>query len=167
MDNDTEVEVEKISRFRSNHNETHRSILQNQLLDESGFIRFARERGIPVWGIGSGDPTVFCSKQWLKSDSTSENEGLAFHPFHIYPLFKILQYGESRITPSVFSFPCSAFAPFPDGAQRGKHTPPIPHPLPLCCMSLSMMEQSPLLAHDSVQFFKRLIRLALGPLIRR
>ncbi len=63
---------------------------QIRLLDESSFIRFATDRGLPVSGVIEGDPGDFHQRGWLVSDGTNYDERPLFHPFRIYPLHKIL-----------------------------------------------------------------------------
>jgi len=64
---------------------------QNQLLDESSFIRFSRDRGIAVFGVVEGDPGEFNTRGWLPHDGLRENEKPLFHPFRLYPLYRILE----------------------------------------------------------------------------
>lgn len=67
------------------------SIRQNNLLDESSFIKFVNERGVEAWGVISGDPGDFCKRGWLTSDGTTSSDGQLFHPFRIFTLFKTLE----------------------------------------------------------------------------
>jgi hypothetical protein len=63
---------------------------QNWLLSESAFITFARDRGVNVIGVISGQPAQFHTQGWLASDGTDGDDGPHFHPFRVYPLYKIL-----------------------------------------------------------------------------
>jgi hypothetical protein len=73
---------------------------QNRLLDEADFIGFARDRGIQVWGVVTGDPGDFNRRSWLTRDGTGPDGSPLFHPFRIYPLHQILQASDLHITPS-------------------------------------------------------------------
>ena len=64
---------------------------QNRLLDESAFIRFARDRGLAVSGVVIGDSGDLHKRGWLTSDGTDHNGGPLFHPFQMYPLYQTLQ----------------------------------------------------------------------------
>lgn len=66
-------------------------LLQNRLLDEADFIRFARDRGLPVRGIGTGDPGQFYERGWLQADGLDDNSAPRFHPFRLYVLHHILE----------------------------------------------------------------------------
>ena len=63
---------------------------QNSLMSESEFITFARQRGLPVWGVITGDPGEFHQKGWLRSDGSAHNGEPLFHRFRLYPLHQIL-----------------------------------------------------------------------------
>jgi hypothetical protein len=75
---------------------------QNRLMGESAFITFARDRGIAVSGVITGDPGNLHKRGWLASDSLNHHGGLLFHPFRIYPLHCILEKCELLIAASVF-----------------------------------------------------------------
>jgi hypothetical protein len=64
---------------------------QNWLLSESSFLTFAKERGLTVVGVISGEPGEFHKRGWLASDATDEEGGARFHPFRVYTLHQILQ----------------------------------------------------------------------------
>ena len=64
---------------------------QNWLLNESAFINFARDRGLTVRGVVTGDLGDFHKRGWLTSDGTDYNDGPLFHPFRIYPLQSLLR----------------------------------------------------------------------------
>lgn len=68
---------------------------QNRLLDEGEFIGFARDRGLIVSGIVTGDPGKFHHLGWLMSDGIDHAGQPIFHPFRLYPLQKILQASKS------------------------------------------------------------------------
>ena len=63
---------------------------QNALLNESQFINFSKDCGVPVSGVGSGDPGQFVTRGWLKSDQALGDKPTLFHPFRMYPLNVIL-----------------------------------------------------------------------------
>lgn len=64
---------------------------QNRLLSESNFLTFAKNRGIPVFGVTTGDPGDFLKRHWLDSDQAHNDSAPLFHPFRIYPLHIILR----------------------------------------------------------------------------
>ncbi len=73
---------------------------QNRLLDEGKFIRFARDRGIAVYGVIEGDPGTFNRLGWLPHSALNYDGKLLFHPFRIYPLRKIIEACTLKISPS-------------------------------------------------------------------
>ncbi len=73
---------------------------QNRLLDESTFIRFAKDRGLPAGGVTEGDPGDFHKRGWLRSDGTDDDGRPLFHPFRMYPLHRTLQRCSLGIQPS-------------------------------------------------------------------
>lgn len=77
---------------------------QNRLIPESQFIRFAKDRGILVSGVTTGDPSDFASRGWLTNDQ-DQSGALLFHPFRFYPLHIILRTCTSRIAPSAWLQP--------------------------------------------------------------
>jgi hypothetical protein len=85
---------------------------QNSLLDESTFINFAGERGIPVHGVIEGDPGVFHRKGWLHSDDRGYDGKPLFHPFRVYPLKKILDACDLHISRSASLQRCDAIKLF-------------------------------------------------------
>lgn len=70
---------------------------QNALMSEAGFIRFARKLGAGVRGITTGDPSRFHRLGWLEADGESPGGGLLFHPFRLYPLYRILHGSSIRL----------------------------------------------------------------------
>ena len=66
------------------------ALRQNWLLSESGFLSFARDRGLPVRGVIDGEPGEFYAKGWLTNDGADHDGDPYFHPFRVYPLHKIL-----------------------------------------------------------------------------
>ena len=64
---------------------------QNDLLSESRFLSFAKDRGIPVHGVSKGDPGEFYKRGWLEADGLTNEGQPLFHPFRIYPLHGILK----------------------------------------------------------------------------
>src|SRR2546426_4654136 len=75
-------------------------LFQNRLLNESALIAFARDRGLPVWGVITGDPGELHKRGWLRSDGTGYKAEPLFHPFRIYTLYKVLEICELHIVPS-------------------------------------------------------------------
>ena len=73
---------------------------QNSLMSESTLITFARDRGLPVWGVVTGDPGAFHQHGWLRSDGSDHDAQPLFHPFRIYPLHKTLEACALHITRS-------------------------------------------------------------------
>ncbi|MBE0576875.1 MAG: hypothetical protein IH613_13380 [Desulfuromonadales bacterium] len=63
---------------------------QNRLLNETAFIRFAKDCGVPVSGVGSGDPGNFYERGWITCDAKS-SDGPLFHPYRFYSLQKALE----------------------------------------------------------------------------
>ncbi|MFH0800938.1 MAG: hypothetical protein V2A78_00930 [bacterium] len=66
-------------------------LLQNSPLSESRFLSFAKDRGIRVSGVGTGDPGKFHKLGWLAQDGIDYDGTPLFHPFRIYPLHCILK----------------------------------------------------------------------------
>ncbi len=64
---------------------------QNHLLDEGSFLSFAKDRGINVGGVVTGEPGIFHEQGWLTSDGDDYDNRPQFHPFRIYPLHQTLQ----------------------------------------------------------------------------
>jgi hypothetical protein len=73
---------------------------QNRLLKESAFIRFAGDRGTPVFGVIEGDPGEFNRRGWLPHDGLQQDGRPLFHPFRVYPLHRILEACKLNITAS-------------------------------------------------------------------
>jgi hypothetical protein len=73
---------------------------QNNLLTESSFIRFARDRSLAVAGVVSGHPGYFHKKGWLTADRKDSTGNPLFHPFRFYVVYKILDRCKIRISPS-------------------------------------------------------------------
>ncbi len=59
---------------------------QNNLLDESQMVTFAKERGISLHGVGRGDPGIFHARGWLKNDGVDYRGQPTFHPFRVFTL---------------------------------------------------------------------------------
>jgi hypothetical protein len=71
-------------------------IRQNQHLDQSALIAFARKRGTSQ--ISDGDPATFQKQGWLSADDRHEDGRLLFHPFRYYPLSQIVDKCRLRMT---------------------------------------------------------------------
>lgn len=67
---------------------------QNDLIVESKIIRFAKERGIAVSGVVTGDPSRIVELGWITIDSSNG----FFHPFRIYPLLRAIKLSRLNIT---------------------------------------------------------------------
>ena len=73
---------------------------QNMLMDESTLITFARDRGLPIWGIVTGDPGKFHRRGWLASDGSDRDGKPLFHPFRLYPIHRLLRACDLKVTRS-------------------------------------------------------------------
>lgn len=87
----TEGQKTAVRQFRKSAAEQIEKFRQNLLLPEREFIPFCRRCGIPVSGLQNGDPGDFFKRGWLEADGTNYDGGPLFHPFRIYPLYRILQ----------------------------------------------------------------------------
>ena len=81
---------------------------QNWFMGESQFLTFARDRGLPAWGVTTGEPGDFFRHGWLDADEIDSEGNPRFHPFRMYPLHRILSACDLRIAPAVFLNPDSA-----------------------------------------------------------
>ncbi|WP_373508742.1 hypothetical protein, partial [Thiocapsa sp.] len=63
---------------------------QNHPIDEGGLIRFAKDRGIPISGVVTGDPSKFGELGWLPQDRKRSDGAPLFHPFRFYSLHRVL-----------------------------------------------------------------------------
>ncbi len=70
---------------------------QNSLLNESSFLSFAQDRGIPVVGVVEGEPGQFVNRGWLGRDDCEEDGSHLFHPFRIFAIYRILEACDLRI----------------------------------------------------------------------
>jgi hypothetical protein len=103
----TEGQVVAVRQFRKEVVEQTENLRQNVLLPERGFIQFCRRCGIPVSGLLDGDPGDFFKHGWLEADGINHDGGPLFHPFRIYPLYRILQLeiaGGTSSTPAARAF---------------------------------------------------------------
>jgi len=75
-------------------------IQQNNLMNESEFIKFASDRGIPVSGVINGDPGDFNERGWLTNDGSSTEGAPLFHPFRLYTIHRILELCRLNISAS-------------------------------------------------------------------
>jgi hypothetical protein len=64
---------------------------QNWLMTESTFLTFAKDRGVNVIGVITGEPAEFLRLGWLKSDGADDDGEPHFHPFRMYPLHQLVQ----------------------------------------------------------------------------
>ncbi|MGA4494097.1 hypothetical protein [Vreelandella venusta] len=74
-------------------------ISQNNLHDEGQFIRFLKGRGLPVFGVVTGDPSLFVEKGWLEPDNYM-SDNIMFHPFRLYSVYRLLEMCKLRIAPT-------------------------------------------------------------------
>ena len=98
MDNDP---VPDIRQYVDEWAQDLEVLRQNRLLDEGTFITFARDRGIAISGVVTGDPGTFHQRGWLASDGLDHRGGPLFHPFRLYSLYGILKTCELRIPPLI------------------------------------------------------------------
>lgn len=61
---------------------------QHQLLSESSFVQFCKDRGLSVT---NEDPELFIRQGWVIPDATSERGEPLFHPFRFYTVAQILR----------------------------------------------------------------------------
>lgn len=76
--------------------EAYSKLNQNDLMSESKMIRFAKDRGIAVSGVVTGDPGRFVELSWITNDSVNG----FFHPFRIYPYLKGIKLCELKVAPT-------------------------------------------------------------------
>jgi len=65
------------------------ALRQNRLLDESEMINFCQDRGLPVAGVVTGDPSLLMSMGWLAPEELLGGRP-AFHPFRAYQILVAL-----------------------------------------------------------------------------
>jgi hypothetical protein len=87
----SEREQPDLRRRRTRWSRDLELLRQNDLLSESRFLSFAKDRGISVHGTSKGDPGEFHKRGWLAADAEDESRQPQFHPFRIYPLLGILK----------------------------------------------------------------------------
>src|SRR5262245_39579653 len=93
---------------------------QNALLEEGAFIRFARDRGLAVGGLVTGEPGDFVRKGWLACDGTDQVGRPLFHPFRLYPLFRIMKRCEAiKIPPAAWLLPDRLLEGLRSAGDRG------------------------------------------------
>lgn len=73
---------------------------QNMLLHEGAFIDFARDRGLGVSGVITGDPGDFHRRGWVTSDARDRRGDPLFHLFRMIPLHKALEASKINLSPS-------------------------------------------------------------------
>jgi hypothetical protein len=64
---------------------------QNWLMSESTFLTFAKDRGVRVVGVITGEPSEFLKRGWLTCDGSDDEGSPRFHPFRMYPLHQLVQ----------------------------------------------------------------------------
>ena len=75
-----------IHQFFKENLEAYSNLNQNDLINESKVIGFAKERGIPIFGVVTGDPSRFVELGWITVDGNN-----LFHPFRIYPFLRAVR----------------------------------------------------------------------------
>lgn len=63
---------------------------QNSLLSEGEFIRFCKNRDIPIFGVLKGDPTKLQNRGLLREDSRNGDGSPLYHPFRFYSVYEVL-----------------------------------------------------------------------------
>jgi hypothetical protein len=81
---------------------------QNDLLTESRFLSFAKDRGVAVHGVTKGDPGDFHRRGWLDADGLLDGEHALFHPFRVYPLIGIIKAFRFPLTVTIDTNPETA-----------------------------------------------------------
>jgi hypothetical protein len=66
------------------------SCRQNSLLAEGEFIRFCKNRDIPVFGVHTGDPSKLQKSGLLREDSRKEDGQPLYHPFRFFIVHEVL-----------------------------------------------------------------------------
>lgn len=98
-------DVPNLRRYFTDWSEEIRVFRQSALMGESQFLTFAKDRGLPVWGVVAGDPGEFFKRGWLEADETDSAGNPRFHPFRVYPLHRILKACDPLITRSAWVNP--------------------------------------------------------------
>ncbi len=70
---------------------------QNHLLDESAFLTFVKEKGVPVTGVGGGEPSDLQKRGWLTGDGAREDGKPTYHPFRLFVIHQILEACKLRV----------------------------------------------------------------------
>lgn len=92
--------MNSIQNFFKKNSEEYSSIRQINLMEESKIIRFAKDRGVPLSGTGTGDPKKFLAIDWISSDGVNESNKDLFHPFRIYPFHMAIEMCRFNISAS-------------------------------------------------------------------
>lgn len=71
---------------------------QNRLMGESQFLSFLQDRGLPVSGVVGGEPGEFVRRMWLDCDKRDGDGSPLFHPFRMFPVHRILERCDLRIS---------------------------------------------------------------------
>lgn len=86
----------EIKSFFAECLEEYTNLNQNDLINESSIIRFAKDRGIRLSKGIKSDPSKFVELGWITTDSTNG----FFHPFRIYPFLRAIKLCNLNITAS-------------------------------------------------------------------
>lgn len=70
---------------------------QNELMSESRFLWFLKERGVPASGVIDGEPGDFVKRGWLDCDQYRDDGSPLFHPFRFFPVLRLLDRFDLRI----------------------------------------------------------------------
>jgi hypothetical protein len=69
------------------------ALRQNDLLSESAFLSFVRDRGLGVSGVLKGEPGILHGRGLLSADGRS-GQDLLFHPFRLHVMERSLSVGD-------------------------------------------------------------------------
>ncbi len=75
---------------------------QNRLLAEDEFIRFCRKRGVPIYGVNTGDPGKLQARGLLREDARNDHAMPLYHPFRFYVVYEVLDSLRNPIARSAY-----------------------------------------------------------------
>lgn len=93
-------DVPDIGLYLTEYSEDLAILRQQRLMNESQFLTFTKDRGLPVSGVNTGDPGRFHRLGWLYADGVDSEGRQRFHPFRLYPMHHILGACELRVARS-------------------------------------------------------------------
>jgi hypothetical protein len=92
MDQETQASLQEYrQRWAADLNE----LRQNGLMDEGAFLSFARDRGVSVAGVVTGEPGEYHRRGWLPGDGSNAGDKPLFHPFRFYALDRLVRCEET------------------------------------------------------------------------